>query len=425
MIELAVMRLSFRLAYNSLVQIIGRLLGGLVNLLVILIITRQLGKGVWSDYVTITSFVAIFTLIADFGLNSIFVREVSQEPLKREKNFQSLLSLRIGLALVAIFSSLAILSFTPHTTTVKLGIVIAVLAILAQSISYSASAIFQLVLRFDKAVLADIVGNLFLLVFISVASSIKIGIVAVIVLYLLANFVKALLALFFVSSYVKFGLSFDWKYAKRLLALSWAIGLTAVFSQFTANIDKQIVSLATYKASLGQNGHDAVAIYGLSYRIFDFLISFPAFLINSAFPIMLEKVKDNLEGLLNFTKKIFLVLVLSGIVLTGVSYLLAPYVLAWFGKYPESVAPLRILVLGLPVFFVTSIGFSLLIVLKKEKLLPLIYGFAAAFNFAANFYFVPNFGYNAAAWLTWITELLVLLLMMVFIFQFLRKDETY
>ncbi|MDP2671544.1 MAG: oligosaccharide flippase family protein [bacterium] len=415
------MKLPLKIAYDTFVQASGRLLAGLLNLAVVVLLTRQLGRSTWADYVTITSYISIFTLVADFGLNSIFVREIIENPEKRQSSFENLLSLRLGLALIAVFIALAGLSFTSHGSAVKLGIIIGIFVVLAQSVSFSTNAIFQAFRRFDYSVLADFLGNIFLLTLVGFLAIVQASVFLIIVIYLLANLVKALVALVLVRSYVRPGLRFETNYWKSLLMISWPLGLSALFSQITANIDKQVVALASYQPTLGQNGKDAVAIYGLAYRIFDFVISFPSFVINSVFPVLIERTKQDQHNLKNLATKIFWSVLGLGVLALLVSYLSAGYLIPIFGNYPEAVVSFRILALSLPLFFVTSLGFGLFIILKKEKLLPLIYGFAALFNFVANYYFVPKFGYNTAAVLTGVTELIILLLMVVFLTTFFKS----
>lgn len=420
------MNLSVKIAYNSTVQILGRAASGFINLLVILLLTREFGQATWADYVTITSYIAIFTLIGDFGLNAILVREVVEKPDQRNHYFQSLLTLRLGLAAVAIFLAMAIMSFTGHSSLVKFGIILGIFAVLAQSLTYSANSIFQLLLKFDRGVLADVGGSFFMLVLVGALSTTNAGIIPIVVVYLVSNFLKAALSLFFVRNYVKLGLSFDRNYWKHLIFLSWPLGLTAIFSQITANIDKQIVALASYKPSLGQTATEAVANYGLAYRLFDFAIALPTFIVNSAFPALVEKKKNDFPSLKNFVVRLCLSMAAISFLGGLVAIVLSGYFLPIFGDYGEALTSIRILFLGLPLFFVSALGFGIFIVMKKQLWLPFIYGFAAIFNFTANYYFVPRFGYNAAAVITLATEVVILLPMAFLLLGFWGKeDESY
>jgi len=78
--------------------------------------------------------------------------------------------------------------------------------------------------------------------------------------------------------------------------------------------------------------------------------------------------------------------------------------------FTASIGALRVLSLGLPFFFVTSATMWALIALKKQSALAVIYGVSMIVNVVGNILLVPTYGFMAAAWLTVISEGLVLIL---------------
>ena len=67
-----------KIAFNTIVSIAARILGTIIALVNIGFITRYLGKDVFGEYVTILAFVSVFSIIADFGLYSLLVRDISR-----------------------------------------------------------------------------------------------------------------------------------------------------------------------------------------------------------------------------------------------------------------------------------------------------------------------------------------------------------
>ncbi|MCH7541981.1 polysaccharide biosynthesis C-terminal domain-containing protein, partial [Patescibacteria group bacterium] len=229
----------------------------------------------------------------------------------------------------------------------------------------------------------------------------------------LGNTVRVITALYLAKFQIgTLGLSFDKTFWQKFVFAALPIGLITVFSQFNAQIDKQIVFLADYKPSLELSGELAAGFYGLAYKVFELAIVLPAFIMNVGYPIMVQKVKAGREVLLEFSKnlgKFLLVLGIGGLV---IGWFLAPFVIEILGgeKFSASILTTRILLVGFPLFFVTPLTLWLAVILKKTREMMFIYGFAAAFNVVANLVFVPNYGYNAAAVVTVVSELLILLL---------------
>lgn len=113
-------------AYNTVSQLIGRGLSGGATFLISIILAHAYGARGFGDFTIITTFVAVFYLFADFGLNAVFL----QDDLKQSAAWQTLIAARILISIVSIVLALSILSFLPvgidrgYTSVIKLGIIL-------------------------------------------------------------------------------------------------------------------------------------------------------------------------------------------------------------------------------------------------------------------------------------------------------------
>lgn len=402
------MILSKIIAKNTIFQFLSRVLSAVSLLAVTFLITRNLSKDIWGDFIVVTSFLGLFTIVTDFGINAIFVKEISKKINLIQQYFDNLLSLRLFLSLISIFIALAVLSFLPYSSAVKVGIIFGLIIILLQSIFLSCSAVFQFKLRYDFFAIADILGSLSIIILVYLATYIKAELLTIIIIFIIGNFVKAMIGLAFVHKILgKISLAIDLSVWKILLFFSIPVGLTIVFSQFNANIDKQIIALTDFNDPT-KTSVVAAGIYGLSYRIFDFIIALATFGANALYPVLLQKRISDPTQFGIFAKKGIIALFILGVIGSVFGWILTPTLLNIFGDYSESTKSLRILLLGIPLFYVTSLILWINIVLNREKFLPFIYGFATIFNLSVNLAFIPRFGYNFAAWSTLITEVLIL-----------------
>ncbi len=407
------MKTYLKIGVNSFSQLLGRVFSASATILVTILITRNLSKEVWGDFVTVTSFISLFSLIADFGLNGHVLKIFTSDESKIEKSFRDLLGLRVVLGLVAIFTGLAVLTFVPHSVAVKTGIIVGLLMILFQGLFSTAAVVFQYKLRYELYATADIAGSLIILLLVFLATLASAPLIFIVAIFVFGSFVKAVVGLFLARTLVNFnGISFDLVSFRKLIISSLPLGLMIIFAQINNNIDKQIIALSDPKL-LGVSAAVAVGIYGLAYRIFDFSVSLPTYVVNSAYPILLNKLTDNQGELLRFSRQLLIILISIGGLLAIVGWFLTPFVLSFFGSYSESILPTRILLLGLPIFFATSLLVWILVTLNKEIVLPFIFGFAALINLVLNLVLIPKFGYNAAAWVTIITEIVILIFLLV------------
>lgn len=414
-----------KIGANTGAQIAARGVTTFSTLLVTLLVTHNLSRADWGAFVTITSYVALFYVISDFGLNGIVTRELVSNKEKIPKYFFNLVALRIILSVITVFLALATLSFTGHSSLIKFGIIIALINVLSLSLFNSAVAIFQTKLRYDQAAVADISGSVVTLVLTYLFIISGLNIIFVVIAFVLGGAVRAFISLT-LSSFPSILFKFEpspklWRY---LLITSLPIGLTLLFSQFAANIDKQIIYLANYDPKLNLNNEVSVGIYGLAYRVFEFGIILPAFFVNSVYPLLIRDKKKDINLVIKNFFKYGKVLLGLGFLATLVVFIFSPFIVSIFGEFSESSQTLRLLSISYPLFFITPLIMWTSITLGKEKMLPVIYGFAALFNLAANLYFVPKFGFNSAAIITVVTEVIILVWIIVVVGPIFRKAYT-
>jgi O-antigen/teichoic acid export membrane protein len=206
--------------------------------------------------------------------------------------------------------------------------------------------------------------------------------------------------------------------------LSAPIGLTFIFSQVHFRADAILLSRLSLP-NLGYDNVETVAIYGLAYKIFEVCLVIPTFFMNAAYPLFLSKLAISRAVFIKFFYKTVLILTLSGFVITLLGYYFAPFVISLLGgeSFTDSIQVLRVLFVGIIIFFISA-PFSWFIVnLGKQKVLPFIYLTAAIFNIGANVYFIPRYSFIASAYLTWLSELIIFSLLILVSYYLWRNTN--
>ena len=451
------MRLRFKIAANTFVQILGKLISSGSTFLITVLVARRFGVTGFGEFVKITTYVSLFYLVVDFGLNATVLRELENEKLK-SKNYQelhsysssevetstesrssrqartiaesvnlnyfsNLLCLRVVFALILVFLALTILVFLPFnpftlegfTPLSKLGIIILVPTILTQAVFTSANAVFQKKLRYDLSVLASSVGSLITLALVFLLLKTNPPLLLVIGSYLIGGLVMAVIALYF-SQLTISSQQLTIKLWRRLLLKSLPLGLTLIFNLIYFKADTLI--LAVFRPT------SEVGIYGLAKSFFEFPLAIPTFFMNAIYPILVEHKNKTTEQLNNLIKKSFNILLFGSLVITLFGWLTAPYLTLIKPDFEPSVLVFRILSLYLPVFFLSSLFMWTLIAFGKQKLLVLIYGNAMIINILLNLFLIPRFGPLVAVVILGLSELIVLGLTGGFCLELLKKGNN-
>jgi len=421
------MNIPFKIAYNTGVQLASKIITASSTAVITYIIARNYSVANFGNFIAILSYIALFYVLADFGFNAVFVRETGSDIEKQKEYFKNLLGLRLVTSILTAFAATAVLGFSGHPAIVKLGIIIALGLIIAQSFTATALALFQARIRYDQAAIADIFGAGANLLFVYIAATNFDSILMVIAALVAGGLVRVIVALYLARFQIGIlAFAFNKVLWQRLIWAALPIGLIILFSQLNFQIDKQIVLLAHYKEALHLNGQLAAGIYGFAYKFFEVAIVIPSFIMNVGYPIMVKKKEESIDALFDFAKKLAKILLAFGILGLIFGWLLIPFVFKIPGleKFSESAATVRILLIGFPFFFITPITLWLAITLNKAKEMIFIYGFTALFNLVTNLVFVPSFGYNAAAVITIISELLILSLSAGVLSLAYRSEKT-
>lgn len=416
--------LPTKIATNTLVQVLGKVVSASITLAVIVLIGRSLGETLYGEFAKVFVLVELFFLAVDFGFNAVVVRQAIRDPKNEKVFFGNLLGLRLlwasflfvtvsAITLGLPFNASLSLGFSP---LVKLGIFLASLTLLTQAVLTSANAAFQKKLRYDQSVLAICLGSvvkLGLVFYLTASGGSFLYLIGVIVL---SEFLTAAIALIFVYRlYGFFPIRFQFQTIKAIFKASIPLGITLVFNLLYFRSDTLVLSFFRRPEEVGN--------YALGFRFFEVPLVLPIFFTNALYPVLLKSLgrdKNQFRKLL--TSSTIFLLGLSIVVSFGI-FLLGPLVLDIF--FPEgfeiATVALRILILGLPFFYLSAIFMWALIAMEKQMILAVVYGVFAAIVLLLNLLLIPRFGFLAAALVTVFGEGVVLCVSILLTVYFISK----
>lgn len=406
-------------AKNTLSQAVGRGVSVISMAIVSFMLANRFGPEGYGDFVKITTYAVFFYTLCDFGLNAIYVQrstETSHATL-HVRLWQRLFGLRLVMSVLLIVVALTLLQFLPgdmkqgYTPLVRLGIWLLMPILIAQMTTTTTNAWFQKLLRYDLATVAQNAGSIIMLaaaIMLFISSSFNGAIVGVIAV-LSGSLVTASVALYFVrQTRGVITPIIRWPSMIEDVRLALPLGLTLIFNLIYFHSDSVILTLT-------RSTHE-VGIYGLAYKVFELPLVLPIFFMNAVYPLLLKASTKTNQAQGIFWKSVVLLLI-SSVAITCVLWILAPFLTIIRPDFVESIIPLRILLLSLPIFFVSALLMWVLIAQKKQWQLLSIHTITMIGNLILNILLIPIYGYMAAAWNTVISELLILIVSVVVVFR--------
>lgn len=417
---------SKKVAFNTLAQAIRQVAALVLGLLTTAFVTRYLGRAGYGDYSLAYNFMLFFTLGVDFGLNAIVVRKLSRKKEQAQCYLENLISLRLLLSAFFVLLGVVILGFTPYSLIVEQAAIVALLILIPSGLCRTFNVIFQVSFRYDLALVTCVSGQLVTFGLILLGTRLDLGLLFLIGASLAGGVFDILIGSLWLRKFrLRFNFGVDWRLWRKLLLAALPLGVMLIFTQIAAKTDLFLLSLLPLPGKFGLGSQETVGVYSLAYRIFKNVVILPTFFMNALFPVMVADHKEDRSRFVRRLKKAINILLVVSVFGVAIGFAFAPWVVRIIGGegFDHSAIALRILLLGLPFFYLSSPLQWFLVTVGKEKILPFIYGAAAVLSIVLNLLLIPHFSYWASAVIAPVVEGIICISLTVVVVGFLRGQR--
>lgn len=391
------------IASNTAAQLVAKFVGAGLTFITTALIIRLSGPSVFGDLTKSLVLIAIGFTVIDFGLNAVVVRQIGRGS-DVGRGFADLLFTRLLLSALLVIALNILVYQMPssYSDQIKSVFWVGSLAIIFQGIYTSCNAIFQSQENYWRSTTSTIFGTVIgaglTYYFILTSPTLFHFLLAGTIGYL----AMALCSLYFLVPLLPKLYSLKFKSLTSLFRSAIPLGAILLSSVAASKFDTVILGFYRASSEVGQ--------YGFAYRIFDVLLVLPSFLMNAAYPSLVSKKGNSFK----FIRQISFFMLFSGMILTIITWYLAPHIYLIRPELNLSITSLRLLSLSLPLFFLTAPLMWFEISRNREDRVFYIYFAAALINIILNLMFIPSSGVFAAAINTGVTELFILLSLLHF-----------
>jgi O-antigen/teichoic acid export membrane protein len=404
-----------KISYNLGIATFSRLIIGALSLVVVGILTRYLGPTGYGQYSAIFAYLYVFTAIADLGLYTIMVREISRiSDHTQERSVASkIFTLRLVTILVLIcLADLLVFAF-PYPLKVKLGILIASLFSVGSSLTQILMGIFQKYLRLYLVSISDVVARLVQLAALVVLIRFETGLLWFVAIVVFSEVVHFTMVYYFSRPLIKIKPVLDSSYFLQTLKTALPIAVSLIFVLIYFKLDTVLLSIMKPAQDVG--------IYSVAYKVLEAVIFLPAIYIGLVMPILSKHAFTKRAEFIKTFRKAFDVLSIFVWHFAGYLFLMSYWVVKIIGggNFLNSGPVLKILSLAIFLIFFGNLGGNAIVALNLQKKALWIYLVGAVVNLSLNLILIPRYSYFAAAWTTVLTELIISVWMF-----YLIKNET-
>lgn len=288
-----------KIASNTFAQILSKVWTAIISIFLISILTNYLTVELYWLYLKIYNYISIFVFLADLGLYTIAIREISANKQDTQKIVWNVLSIRVILAFIIFACAIGLAFFLPwYDSTLALWwITIICFFTLFQLINSSIMTLMQANMKIEFSLFSAIFSklvNLLSIMFIVYVVFVKQTtdfdyfepFLWIIWTSVLASFVNCVLNYLYARRIEKFWFAFDWDYIKHILKISIPYWIALFLSVVYFKIDIILLSL------LDPQWDTSVALYSVPMRIVEVIMVLWWFYLNSVLPSLTQKFKN-------------------------------------------------------------------------------------------------------------------------------------
>lgn len=405
------------LAKNSLVPTALNLLNRSIDFLFAAFYLRVLGPVDAGSYANAIAVAGWFEIISNFGLNTLVIREVSQDRSKASEYLLNTVILRLGTTILAAVPIVIYLwAVNLGGNPLRVEAVAAILLLMVGMIFSGAGQSFTgLFYAFETAETPAAIAT------VTTIMKVALGVVALLLGYGFVGLAGVSIIVNIITLFIlglaalrRFALRGPWKVSfplqRRMLVDSYPLMLNHLFATIFFFVDVPLMQQI--------NGDEAVGWYNSAYKWVNALNVIPSFFTFALFPVISRQIRDNLRDARRTFRLSVKLMALISLPVAAVTTLLAPTLIGILGgvEYlPDGAVALQIVIWSIPVGWINSVTNYVLIALGQERIQIRAFLVGVTFNVVANLIFLPLFSYRAAAVTTILSEIILLVIFNMYV----------
>lgn len=384
----------------------------ILNFILFFFLIRFLTPAEYGIYTVAWAFVGILAPFIDFGTTTYGLINL---PGKEKSHMKEVISFRFYLALLLFLVTI----------------------LLAYAFNYSGAALTAILLT-SVTILANMWSGTYLLVcsirqknYLPASVSVIFNTILIASLIILLFIRGSLIPLFIVISvsYLVYGIV-NYVLTAQLTPISFSINFEAwrkiaassvifVFIAFFAGLYFKLDVLLLQSLKSARE----VGVYSAGYKFFEAFIFIASTYNFVAAPVLskLHRSERNSFGYKVAVDSLMMFCIgVCGVI--GV-YVFGPIILPTVlrADFAASFVVLKIVILALPLLFVTTVTLNAIYILKKSLWIVGLFGAMVAFNLIANYTLIPIYSYLASAWITVAAEMINMIVTSIMVIYLFHK----
>lgn len=423
------MTLLQKIASNTLSQVFSKFGTAVISIFLLGILTKYLPLEMFGMYNKVYNYLGIFAFLADLGLYTITIREITHHKNNAGKIVGNVLTLRVLLGIIICILALVWAYFLPgyNSSLAIISIAIVWIFTVISLVNSSILALMQSYMKIEFSFFSVIAGKLlnialvcyvvFFLYPLDTVTSFSVPLISIFVAGLLGiTLTTAMNYVYAHRNILPVTFAYDRDYISHLFRISLPYGIALFLGVVYFKVDVVLLSILE-PASLG---NISIALYALPMKIVEVLMVLWGFYLNSLLPSLTQafQKKDTLT-VQKLVLVSFRILLSFGVCIFVFGTLFAQQIIRIIANenYLQSQTHMYTsidvfsIVLAVLLFhFLSLIFVYVLIAVKKQSQLLYINLVVTLCNIVGNILLIPYFSFLGAGIVTVVSQILLMIL---------------
>ncbi len=387
---------------NTGLMLASNLFQKILKLVLVALIARMLGVSDFGLYSFVFSYVILFGILANPGLDTLNLRDIAQDKKNVKSILATALSLKIVLSLLTLGLVIASITLLGYDNATIFFVFLAGVSVLLDSVSDTFKTVFFSFERVDIVLKLSTVSKIVLLAGSLAALFSGFGVVGLVVAAIFASIVNFLLSVYYCATkIVKPEIRIDsgmWDAWAKMLVKARHFFFLGIFMIVFGKID--IIMLSYFK------GNTAVGYYGAAVRLIESLAILSTSFYTTVFPVMSRYFAEqkSVSGLLGKSSKFIIVFSLPTAV--GTTIISSQIISVIYGiEFVPAAAALSILIWYTVLNYLSEVFNLQLYSMNRERTVSYIFAFSVSLNIILNFALIPQYSFIGSAVATFVSQL--------------------
>ncbi len=374
---------------------------------------RVLGPAEAGSFATAIATAGLFEIVANYGLNILLIREVSQDRSQAGRFLFNSSLLRFLTAVVAalpvaVYVWSGLRGANPLSPAEVTAILFMMIGMIFSGLTLGVSGLFYVHEQAEVPAAMSTVTTILkvgLGVAVLLAGFSFVGLAAVsIVVNLITLILLAAIA------FRSFDLRGPWTVDRPLMASMLRLGFPLMLIHLLQTIFISIDVLLLRQ--LLPDGERVVGWYNSAWKWFNALQIIPSYFTLALFPIISRAIKENMDAARRMYRMSLKLMLLLALPIAALTTFAAPLLIGVLGGaefLPQGAIALQIIIWSIPFGWINSVTNYVLIALGLERVQPRAFALTVGFNVVFNLLVIPQFSFVGAGIVTILSEVILLL----------------